>query len=369
MSQPMIHIDNVSKSYDGGKTFALQNFSLTIERGDFVALLGPSGCGKSTTLMLLCGLYRPTSGNIYFEGRLVNNVEPKSRNIGMVFQSYALYPNLSVYENIAFPLRQMKNVGKGEIDKRVQEVAQMVKIDPLLKRMPGQLSGGQQQRVAMCRALVKKPDILLLDEPMSNLDARLKLEIRDEIKKLQATLNLTTVIVTHDQEEAMAISSKIAVIDNGLVQQYAVPDSLYGSPKNLFVASFIGTPPVNFIAGEIEEQADCALFCANCGQLRLPKERVQWAQLRSKAVVLAVRPHHFRLVDPDENALRFSVEYVEHLGKEHLLKCYAGETSARVLVPVSPTDYQGRLLHVVPDIDRINVFDKETGNNITVSAD
>ncbi|NLZ89971.1 MAG: ABC transporter ATP-binding protein, partial [Clostridiales bacterium] len=249
----MIRLENIGKSYDGGKTFAVRNVNLSIQKGDFVALLGPSGCGKSTTLMMLCGLYRPTEGNIYFRGKYVNNVLPKDRNIGMVFQSYALYPNLSVFENIAFPLRQLKSLKKDEIVHRVNEVAKIVRIPELLKRMPSQLSGGQQQRVAMCRALVKNPDILLLDEPMSNLDARLRLEIRDEIKKLQDRLSLTTIIVTHDQEEAMAISTHIAVIDQGAIQQYAAPEELYNRPQNLFVASFIGNPPMNFIDCTIEK--------------------------------------------------------------------------------------------------------------------
>lgn len=366
MSEPMIRLENVGKSYDGGKNFAVRNVNLTIEKGDFVALLGPSGCGKSTTLMMLCGLYRPTEGSIYFNGKYVNNIMPKDRNIGMVFQSYALYPNLSVFENIAFPLRQLKSLKKQEIIDRVQAVAETVKIPELLKRMPAQLSGGQQQRVAMCRALVKNPDILLLDEPMSNLDARLKLEIRDEIKKLQERLALTAIIVTHDQEEAMAISSHIAVIDQGAIQQYAAPNELYSRPKNLFVASFIGNPPMNFIDGTVEKRGDHYLCSTSGGAIELPRQILREEELTSEKVVLGIRPHNFSLVDSPENAFTLRTDYVEHLGKENLYRCYTPDTNVRVITPVSVVRSVEEPLFVRPDPHVMNVFDGNTRNNISI---
>ena len=364
MSEPMIRLENVSKSYDGGKTFAVRHINLTIEKGDFVALLGPSGCGKSTTLMMLCGLYRPTEGSIYFNGRYVNNVLPKDRNIGMVFQSYALYPNMSIYENIAFPLRQMK-MKKSEIKEKVEAVAEIVKIPEYLNRMPAQLSGGQQQRVAMCRALVKNPDILLLDEPMSNLDARLKLEIRDEIKKLQEKIGVTAIIVTHDQEEAMAISSHIAIIDQGALQQYAVPDELYRRPKNLFVASFIGNPPMNFIDGTLEKAGDTYRCHTVGGVLDIPASILDDEQLTGKEVVLGIRPHNFILSDSADNALTLHTDYIEHLGKENLYRCYVQDSKLRVITPVSEVRSVSEALHVRPDYQFISVFDKGTSNNIT----
>ena len=364
MSEPMIRLENVGKSYDGGKTFAVRNINLTIEKGDFVALLGPSGCGKSTTLMMLCGLYRPTEGSIFFNGRYVNNVMPKDRNIGMVFQSYALYPNMSVFENIAFPLRQMKMKEK-EIKERVEAVAEVVRIPEYLKRMPAQLSGGQQQRVAMCRALVKNPDILLLDEPMSNLDARLKLEIRDEIKKLQERIGVTAIIVTHDQEEAMAISSHIAVIDQGALQQYAKPDELYNHPKNLFVASFIGNPPMNFIEGELESGGGSYRFRTSGGTVDIPTGMIDTAGLTGNTVVLGIRPHNFTLTDSPENALALHTDYIEHLGKENLYRCYMGDTKLRVITPISENRPVEETLYVSPRLNSICIFDKETGNNIT----
>lgn len=365
MSEPMIRLENVGKSYDGGKTYAVRNINMTIEKGDFVALLGPSGCGKSTTLMMLCGLYRPTEGNIYFNGRYVNNVMPKDRNIGMVFQSYALYPNMSVFDNIAFPLRQMHSLKKDEIVRRVQEVAEVVRIPELLKRMPAELSGGQQQRVAMCRALVKNPDILLLDEPMSNLDARLKLEIRDEIKKLQERLGVTAIIVTHDQEEAMAISSHIAVIDQGALQQYAIPDELYSRPKNLFVASFIGNPPMNFIHGTLEQQGDDYLCHTEAGTVLVPRNHICSELLTSEKVVLGIRPHTFKVVQEQENALRLGIDYVEHLGKENMYRCFFDKTNVRVITPISEVYRLDLPLFVQPDVQTMNVFDEVSQHNIT----
>lgn len=365
MSEPMIRLENVGKSYDGGKHYAVRNINLTIEKGDFVALLGPSGCGKSTTLMMLCGLYRPTEGSIYFNGKYVNNIMPKDRNIGMVFQSYALYPNMNVFENIAFPLRQLKSLKKQEITERVEAIAEIVKISELLKRMPAQISGGQQQRVAMCRALVKNPDILLLDEPMSNLDARLKLEIRDEIKKLQEKLGLTAIIVTHDQEEAMAISSHIAVIDQGMLQQYAEPDELYSRPNNLFVSSFIGNPPMNFIDSTVTRQGDTYLCTTQGGTLSLPAGMIAPDGLTSEKVVLGIRPHNFELVDMPDNALTLYTDYIEHLGKENLYRCYTGETSVRVITPVEVMRPVHEPLYARPRVEFMNVFDKETRHNIT----
>jgi inositol-phosphate transport system ATP-binding protein len=356
----MIRLENVGKSYDGGKSYAIRNINLTIEKGDFVALLGPSGCGKSTTLMMLCGLYRPTEGNIYFNGKYMNNVLPKDRNIGMVFQSYALYPNMSVYKNIAFPLTQMKSLSKEEIDEKVNYIAKVVKIEGLLKRMPSQISGGQQQRVAMCRALVKNPQILLLDEPMSNLDARLKLEIRDEIKKVQEELGLTAIIVTHDQEEAMAMSSHIAVIDQGALQQYAKPDELYNRPNNLFVASFIGNPPMNFVDGTFAKAGSSYICKTIGGTIEISTSIVDADGLTSDEVVLGIRPHTFDLVDSRDNVLSLETQYIEHLGKENLYKCRLGNTNVRVITPANILKPVEEKLFVRPRPESICIFDKKT---------
>lgn len=237
-----IRIENLTKAYGDFK--AVDNMNLRVDDGDLVGLLGPSGCGKSTTLFMLAGLSAPTQGRIYFGNKDVTKVAPEDREIGLVFQNYALYPHMTVEENIMFPLINRK-VKKAEAKARAYEMAKLVQIDGLMDRKPKALSGGQQQRVAIARALVKKPSVLLLDEPLSNLDAKLRIETREEIRRIQQEVKITTIFVTHDQEEAMSISDKIAVMDRGVVQQYEVPQTMYLNPDNLFVAQFLGMPQIN----------------------------------------------------------------------------------------------------------------------------
>ena len=236
---------------------AVDNFNFEIPDGQLIGLLGPSGCGKSTTLNMICGLEKPTDGRILFGEEDVTNLPPENRGVGMVFQNYALYPHLTVKQNILFPLQNLKGkdkLSKDEMDRRVQNAAQLVQITELMDRRPSELSGGQQQRVAIARALVKMPRVLLLDEPLSNLDARLRLQTREEIRKIQHATKITTVFVTHDQEEAMSISDMIVVMKSGVVQQIGRPQDVYDSPVNLFVARFLGTPPINVFEGEIRGQ-------------------------------------------------------------------------------------------------------------------
>lgn len=230
----MIRIEGIRKEF-GKNVVALDNINLKIENSEFIALLGPSGCGKSTTLNCIAGLLEPSSGKIYFDDEDVTARQPKDRNIGMVFQSYALYPHMKVIDNIAFSLKQ-KGMKKEERHNKAREIAKMLQIEQYLERKPSELSGGQQQRVSMARALVKNPKILLLDEPMSNLDARLKIEIRDELRRIQRETKITAILVTHDQEEAMSMADKIAILDKGSIQQFDTPKMLYHHPKNLFVA-------------------------------------------------------------------------------------------------------------------------------------
>ncbi|MGH4139025.1 ABC transporter ATP-binding protein [Clostridium sp.] len=246
-----IRLENISKQYKD--VLAVNGLNIDIEDGSLVCLLGPSGCGKSTTLAMIAGLDKPTAGNIYFDGVNVNDVEAELRDIGMVFQDYALYPHMTVMENIEFPLKMRKWKKKCRVDK-VLEVVKILQIEELLNRRPSKLSGGQQQRVAIARALVKDPKILLLDEPLSNLDARLRIELRDEIRSLQRKLKITTIFVTHDQEEALSISDKILLLDKGNLQQYSSPKQMYMEPKNRFVAGFLGNPPMNFINGMLVEK-------------------------------------------------------------------------------------------------------------------
>lgn len=242
---------------------AVADFDFEIPDGALVGLLGPSGCGKSTTLNLICGLQKPTSGKIYFGEEDVTNLQPENRGVGLVFQNYALYPHLTVQENIRFPLENLKGankLSKEEMKERVHEAAGMVQIEELLERKPSELSGGQQQRVAIARALVKMPRVLLLDEPLSNLDARLRLQTREEIKRIQKETQITTVFVTHDQEEAMSICDIIVVMKEGVVQQTGKPQEIYDNPVNLFVAKFMGTPPINVFDGEVR---DSRLYIGN----------------------------------------------------------------------------------------------------------
>src|SRR3990170_3318416 len=234
-----------------GTVTALQSLDLEIADGEFVALLGPSGCGKTTTLLLIAGIYQPSSGSITFGDRAVNDLSPAERRIGMVFQSYALYPHMTVEQNIAFPLDVGRRLAADERRRRVREAAQLVQVAELLERRPAQLSGGQQQRVALARAMVKRPDILLFDEPLSNLDARLRHEMRGEIKRLQKEVGITAIFVTHDQLEALTMADRVALMNDGKLQAYATPTELYAHPANRFVAEFIGTPPMNFFPAEL----------------------------------------------------------------------------------------------------------------------
>ena len=268
-----IVLENLTKKFPSrnkkskDEVIAVNNFNFEIPDGKLIGLLGPSGCGKSTALNLLCGLLEPTEGKIYFGEDDVTNLPAESRGVGFVFQNYALYPHLTVMQNITFPLENLKGkdkLTKEQMRKKAMDVAKLVQIDELMDRKPNQLSGGQQQRVAIARALVKMPRVLLMDEPLSNLDARLRLQTREEISRIQKETGITTVFVTHDQEEAMSISDRIVVMKNGVIQQIGEPQMVYDEPQNLFVAKFLGTPPINVFTGRIEQEklwigSDCVM--------------------------------------------------------------------------------------------------------------
>ena len=254
-------LENLTKRFPpvskkaGGEVVAVRDVSLEIPDGSLVGLLGPSGCGKSTTLNLICGLQKPTAGRILFGEEDVTALPPEKRGVGLVFQNYALYPHLTVMQNIIFPLQNLKGkdrLTKAEMEKKAMDIARLVQIEALMERKPSELSGGQQQRVAIARALVKMPKVLLLDEPLSNLDARLRLQTREEIKRIQKETGITTVFVTHDQEEAMSISDLIVVMKDGIVQQIGAPQEVYDEPTNLFVAKFLGTPQISVFDGRVE---------------------------------------------------------------------------------------------------------------------
>ena len=368
----MIKINNLRKEFDRG-VVALDNINIEIRDQEFIALLGPSGCGKSTTLNCIAGLLDTTSGEILFDGENVTDKAPKDRNIGMVFQSYALYPHLKVIDNIAFPLKQ-KGVGKEERHEKARAMAKKLQIEHLLDRRPTQLSGGQQQRVAMCRALVKEPKILLLDEPMSNLDARLKIEIREVIKTIQQELKVTSIIVTHDQEEAMAIADRIAILDNGNIQQYDTPDMLYQYPANLFVANFMGNPPMNFIDAVIEKQENgCVYIIGDC-QIPVSGDMIEKiGKYSGKKVKLGVRSHQMTVEkEPSKGTLPVKIQMIENLGKELLATGDVGENHIRITVDDTARfkelkeEAAGDGMLYVRLAGNINVFDEKTKVNLVL---
>lgn len=301
-----IVLKNLTKIFTNKKTQsevrAVDNLDIEIPNGTLVGLLGPSGCGKSTTLFMISGLQSPTSGQIFFDEQDVTQIAPEKRGIGLVFQNYALYPHMTVRGNILFPLQNMK-VSKKEAEHRVIEAAKLVQIDQLLDRKPNELSGGQQQRVAIARAMVKNPNVLLLDEPLSNLDARLRLQTREEIKRIQRETGVTTIFVTHDQEEAMSISDFIVVMKEGVVQQVDKPQVVYDDPANLFVAKFLGTPPINTFLGEIKNH-----------KVYINEEPIMDTKLDDQEIYVGIRPEGF-VVDPN-GVFTCEIKQLEVMGRD-----------------------------------------------------
>ncbi len=291
----------------GEEVVAVNDFTFEIPDGKLIGLLGPSGCGKSTTLYMICGLQKPSGGKIFFGDDDVTELSPENRGVGLVFQNYALYPHMTVKQNILFPLQNLKGkdkLSKEEMLKRTEEAARLVQIDNLLERKPSELSGGQQQRVAIARALVKMPRVLLLDEPLSNLDARLRLQTREEIRRIQRETGITTVFVTHDQEEAMSISDMIVVMKLGVVQQIGQPQTVYDDPVNLFVAKFLGTPPINVFSGKVEGEK---LFIGEEAVLDVPG-------IDNREVYIGIRPEGF-LLDAD-GPLHCNVKGIDVMGRD-----------------------------------------------------
>lgn len=321
-------LEGVHKSF--GKVEAVKDINLRIEDKEFAVLVGPSGCGKSTLLRLIAGLEEVTRGRIYISDRLVNNVFPKDRNIAMVFQDYGLYPHMSVYKNMAFGLK-LKKVPKPEINRRVRDVAEILGILDLLKRRPLQLSGGQRQRVAVGRAIVRNPSLFLFDEPLSNLDAKLRVQMRAELTMLHERLKTTVIYVTHDQVEAMTMSTKIVIMNEGRIQQIGGPLDVYKFPKNLFVAGFIGNPPTNFLPSRIIARNSHLFVEVNGLRIPVPDEkRPQYAHLAGQKVIFGIRPEHVCEKTPDmdcspETVIRARINLIEPLGAETLLNLSVGE--------------------------------------------
>ncbi|HUS40558.1 MAG TPA: sn-glycerol-3-phosphate ABC transporter ATP-binding protein UgpC [Pirellulales bacterium] len=302
-----VRLSNVNKIYDGGFQ-AVYDANLEIEDGEFVVLVGPSGCGKSTTLRMIAGLEEISSGEIYIGDRLVNKVDPGNRDIAMVFQNYALYPHMSVRQNMAFGLR-MRKVARAEIDKRVQNAAEILSIEPLLDRRPREMSGGQRQRVALGRAIVRDPQVFLFDEPLSNLDAKLRVQMRTEIARLHHRLKTTMIYVTHDQVEAMTLGDRIVIMKDGVIQQVDTPMQLYRQPANRFVAGFIGSPAMNFFEGQVRGGE----FIAGDRSLLVGSD------VPDGQVILGVRPEDLLISDADGCFADVSLDVVEHMGHETMV--------------------------------------------------
>jgi multiple sugar transport system ATP-binding protein len=356
-----VTLEKMVKCY--GPVEVVHGIDLEVAEKEFVVLVGPSGCGKSTTLRMVAGLEEISGGTLTIDGRTVNNVSPKDRDVAMVFQNYALYPHLNVAENMAFGLR-IRKVPKDEITKQVAEVAEILGLTEYLERKPADLSGGQRQRVAMGRAIVRHPKVFLFDEPLSNLDAKLRTQMRAEIKRLHKRLGVTSIYVTHDQVEAMTLADRIVVMCDGRIEQIGSPMDLFNHPKNIFVASFIGSPPMNQIQADVDVRGD-KLF-ANFGDnsLELPALRELGGGDHGRKVTLGIRPEHI-MIEAGENtsAIPVELDLIETLGSEALLHCTVmGEHF------VVKTETQGDIkhledihaFHIKPEM--IRVFDRETGN-------
>ncbi len=368
-----VTIENLVKTYpekNGSGITAVNKINLTIEDREFMVLVGPSGCGKSTTLRMIAGLEEISGGTISIDGKVVNDVLPRDRDIAMVFQNYALYPHMSVYENMAFGLK-LRKFPKAEIDARVREASAMLGLDAYLDRKPKALSGGQRQRVAVGRAIVRKPKVFLFDEPLSNLDAKMRVSTRTEISKLHARLGATMIYVTHDQTEAMTMGDRICVMKDGNIMQVAEPLELYNNPKNLFVAGFIGSPQMNLFKGTIRRAADTLVFTEdNANAVTAPVSFTLDARLSAKAaahvgkpVVLGIRPENVQTAQSVANPAATAdvkVEVSEPMGSETYLYLHSGATA--FIARVAPTDHYeaGQHVKLVFDISKAHLFDATT---------
>ena len=359
-----ITFKNVVKAYDsrdkkGEKIVVIPDLNLEINDKEFVVLVGPSGCGKSTTLRMIAGLEDISGGELYIGDKLVNDVEPKDRDIAMVFQSYALYPHMTVYKNMAFAL-ELRKAPKEEIDARVMEAARILELEPYLKRKPKELSGGQRQRVALGRAMVRNPAVFLLDEPLSNLDAKLRTEMRSQIAALHKRLQTTFVYVTHDQTEAMTMGDRIVVMKDGHIHQVDTPQNLYNEPCNMFVASFIGSPQMNFINATVEKDGAAYALCfAGC---RVPSSKAELADYVGKEVVVGIRPEDIHAEGTFDSScgINVHVDMAEMMGSEIYVYFNIGGSKMISRVPSRKDIHTDEDVRLVIDTSKVHVFDKET---------
>ena len=360
MNPPVAEVDlqHVSKTYDGNIP-AVVDVSLTVVDREFLVLVGPSGCGKSTLLRMIAGLEEATTGKIYIGGKPVSDVPPKDRDVAMVFQNYALYPHMTVQQNLAFGLK-LRKMPKAQITERIQQTAALLGIEELLKRKPRELSGGQRQRVAVGRAIVRQPAVFLFDEPLSNLDARRRTEMRRELADLHRRLEATIVYVTHDQVEAMTLGDRIVVMNEGRIQQIGTPLELYDRPANRFVAGFLGTPSMNFWEGELSVTPEHVSFHFTDITLPLPYNATdQWKALDKQPVTLGLRPEHLSIVENDISAAAFpaTVEDIQPLGGESLIYLKVGEQELILRDQAHPTLQRNQLVTLKPNLAQAHLFD------------
>ena len=364
-------LSKVSKMF-GKQVTAVDNVNLNIPDGEFIVIVGPSGCGKTTTLRMIAGLEEITSGIINIGDKVVNDVPPKDRDIAMVFQNYALYPHMTVFQNMGFGLK-LRKVPKAEIKKQVQDTAELLGIDQLLSRKPKTLSGGQRQRVAVGRAIVRNPKVFLFDEPLSNLDAKLRITMRAELKTLHQRLKTTTIYVTHDQAEAMTLGDRICVMYDGVVQQVAAPMEVYDKPANRFVAGFLGTPPMNFFDGQVQLENGQARFVTGDDAVLLPERlRKMLENRKNPNVILGIRPEHFSIQpqpEQQQSKLQCTVKVVEPLGD--CTEVYLSSSSQNnIIASLDPhvNFSTSQRLEIFIDIDKVHLFETgDTGENISLS--
>lgn len=358
-----VTLNNIGKKYEGRDEFTLRHIDLEIEDKDFCVILGPSGCGKSTLLRMIAGLNSITEGELYFGERLMNKVSPKDRDVSMVFQSYALYPHMTCYDNMAFSLA-MRKVNKKTIHDRVTEAAKVLQIEEYLYSKPSDISGGQRQRVALGRAMVRKPSVFLLDEPLSNLDAKLREHMRVELVRLHHQLETTTIYVTHDQTEAMTMATKIVLLDDGVIQQVGPPEEFYRKPNNIFVAEFIGSPTMNIFRGIYK---DGMFQCDECEMTLIPtdedKERLK--DYEGKEISVGIRSERFISEENEDNCVQVKIEVIENLGKEKVLYGKVGGGKDIVITVPGHYEYNIDEIHNVTfEAEALHFFDGETGERI-----
>jgi multiple sugar transport system ATP-binding protein len=361
-----VKLKNVYKRYVGGVT-AVNDFNIDIEDKEFVILVGPSGCGKSTTLRMIAGLEEISEGELYIGDKLVNDISPKDRDIAMVFQNYALYPHMTVFDNMAFGLK-LRKTPKDEIKRRVHEAAKILDIEHLLDRKPKALSGGQRQRVALGRAIVREPKVFLMDEPLSNLDAKLRVQMRTEIGKLHQKLQTTIIYVTHDQTEAMTMGTRIVVMKDGYIQQIDTPQALYERPCNMFVAGFIGSPQMNFITAKVERRGEEIHLMFGTDDIKLPEgkaKKLEGTDYIGREVIMGIRPENLHdeavfLDSLTDSIVEAKVEFVEMLGSETLLYLMLDDIDFVARVNPRTRARAGDTIKVAFDTNKIHLFDRET---------